>query len=130
MNEIGRKVVRTDSAPAPVGPFSQGMKVDKFVFVSGQGPFDPKTGKIIGGDIASQSRRTLENIKGILEASGLTMSDVMMVSVFLKRPEDFQGMNDVYKTFLPDKPPARTTVVTKFVASRMLIEANAIAYRE
>ena len=130
MNGIGRQVVRTDSAPEPVGPFSQGIKTDKFVFVSGQGPFDSKTGKIVANDIASQTRQTLENIKGILDASGLTMGDVVMVSVFLKRPEDFQGMNDIYKTFFPDKPPTRTTVVTGFVAPDMLIEANAIACRE
>lgn len=130
MNGIDEQVVRTDSAPGPVGPFSQGIKADKFVFVSGQGPFEPKTGKIVANDIASQTRQTLENIKGILDASGLTMSDVVMVSVFLKRPRDFQPMNKVYKTFFPNKPPARTTVVTDFVAPGMLIEASAIACRE
>lgn len=130
MNEAGKQVVRTDRAPAPVGPYSQGVKSGKFVFVSGQGPFDPKTGKIVGEEIASQTRRTFENIKGILEGSGLGMADVVMVSVFLKRPEDFQGMNQVYKTFFPEKAPARTTVVTDFVAPGMLIEANAIACRE
>ncbi len=130
MHETGKQVVRTDTAPAPVGPFSQGIKFDKFVFVSGQGPFDSKTGKIVGKGIASQTRQTLENIKGILQASGLGMGDVVMVSVFLKKPEDFQGMNEVYKAFFPDKPPARTTVVTDFVAPGMLIEANALACRE
>jgi 2-iminobutanoate/2-iminopropanoate deaminase len=127
---MSKQFLRTNNAPAPVGPYSQGIKVGNFVFVSGQGPFDPKTGKIVGNDIKSQTRQTLENIKGIVEASGFAISDVVMVSVFLKAPEHFDGMNEVYKTFFPDKPPTRTTVAAGFVALGMLIEANAMAYRE
>ena len=125
-----KHIVRTDKAPTPVGPYSQGTKVGNLVFVSGQGPFDSNTGKIIGNDISSQTRRTLENVKAILEASGLTMGDVVTVSVFLKTPEYFHGMNETYKIFFPENPPTRTTVVAGFVAPSMLIEVNAIAYRE
>jgi len=95
--------------------------------VAGQGALDPKTGKITGEDISSQTRQTLNNIKSIVEASGLTLRDIVTVSIFLKDPDDFKKMNEVYRTFFPKDPPARTTVVASFVAPNMLIEANALA---
>jgi len=95
--------------------------------VAGQGALDPKTGKITGEDISSQTRQTLNNIKSIVEASGLTLRDIVTVSIFLKDPDDFKKMNEVYRTFFPENPPTRTTVVASFVAPNMLIEANALA---
>ena len=127
---MAREIIRTTDAPQPLGPYSQGIKAANFVFVAGQGPIDPKTGKIVDPDIESQTRQTLQNIKGIIEASGLSMRDVVKVSVFLKNANDFQRMNGVYKTFFTDNPPVRTTVEAKFVAPDMLIEIDAIAYRE
>ena len=112
-----------------MGPYSQGIKAGSFLFVAGQGPTDPKTGKI-SSDIESQTQQTLRNVKAIIEASGLTLGDVVKVSIFLKNGTDFKKVNEVYKTFFPDKPPTRTTVEAKFVAPEMLIEIDAIAYKE
>lgn len=100
------------------------------MFVAGQGPIDPKTGKMVGADIETQARLTLQNMKAIVEAAGFSLRDVVRVSVFLKNANDFQRMNDVYKTFFPEGPPVRTTVEAGFVAPGMLIEVDAIAYRE
>ncbi len=125
-----RQFIRTPNAPQPLGPYSQGVKAGNFMFVAGQGPIDPKTGKMVGADIETQTRQTLQNIKGIIEASGLSMRDVVKVSVFLKNANDFQKMNEVYKTSFPEDPPTRTTVEAKFVAPGMLIEIDAIAYHE
>jgi len=125
-----KKFIKTQSAPQPIGPYSQGIKTGNFLFVSGQGPADPKTGKMIEVDIEKQTRQTLQNIKAIVEDSGLTLGDVVKVSIFLKNASDFQKMNEVYKTFFQENPPARTTVQAEFVSPGMLIEIDAIACRE
>ena len=83
-----KNIVRTADAPPPVGPYSQGISVGKLLFVAGQGPFDPKTDQVVANDIESQTRRTLENIKAVVEASGFTLRDVVVVNVFLKNPDD------------------------------------------
>ena len=125
-----KKFIKTQSAPQPIGPYSQGIKTGNFLFVSGQGPADPKTGKMIEVDIEKQTRQTLQNIKAIVEDAGLTLGDVVKVSIFLKNASDFQKMNEVYKTFFQENPPARTTVQAEFVSPGMLIEIDAIACRE
>jgi len=112
-----------------MGPYSQGIKAGQFLFVAGQGPLDPKTGKM-ASDIETQTRQTLYNVKAIIEASGFLLSDVVKTSIFLKNGSDFQKVNDVYKTFFQNNPPTRTTVEVKFVAPNMLIEIDAIAYRD
>jgi 2-iminobutanoate/2-iminopropanoate deaminase len=127
---MAKQFVRTPNAPQPLGPYSQGIEAGNFVFVAGQGPIDPKIGKIVGADIEAQTHQTLQNVKGIIEASGFSLRDVVKVSVFLKNADDFQKMNEIYKTFFPENPPTRTTVEANFVAPGMLIEIDAIAYRE
>jgi 2-iminobutanoate/2-iminopropanoate deaminase len=127
---MGKHFIRTANAPQPIGPYSQGIKAGNFLFVAGQGPNDPKTGQMAGEEIETQTRQTLTNIKGIVEASGLSMRDVVKVSIFLKSVDDFKKMNDVYKTFFPENPPARTTVEAKLPAPGMLIEIDVVAYRE
>ena len=124
-----KQLVRTPNAPQPLGPYSQGVKAGNLLFVAGQGAADPKTGQIAEG-IETQTRQTLANIKGIVEASGFSMRDVVKVSIFLKNMDDFKKVNEVYKTFFPEDPPARTTVEAKLPAQGMLIEIDAIAYRE
>ena len=125
-----KKFIKTQSAPQPIGPYSQGIRTGNFLFVSGQGPIDPKTGKMIEVDIEKQTRQTLQNIKAIVEDAGLTLGDVAKVSIFLKNASDFQKMNEVYKTFFQENPPSRTTVQAEFVSPGMLIEIDAIACRE
>ena len=127
---MAKQFIRTPNAPQPMGPYSQGVKAGNFLFVAGQGPNDPKTGQMAGEEIESQTHQTLTNIKGIVEASGLSMRDVVKVSIFLKTVEDFKKMNEVYMTFFPENPPARTTVEAKLPAPGMLIEIDVVAYRE
>jgi 2-iminobutanoate/2-iminopropanoate deaminase len=125
-----KETVKTQNAPQPLGPYSQGVKVGNFLFVSGQGPINPRTGKIDETDIDAQTRQTLQNVKAIVEASGFSLQDIVKVSIFLKRASDFQKMNEIYKTFFQQNPPTRTTVQADFVTPNMLIEIDAIACRE
>ena len=129
MGSTLKQLVRTPNAPQPLGPYSQGVKAGNFLFVAGQGAADPKTGQMAEG-IETQTRQTLANIKGIVQASGFSMRDVVKVSIFLKNMDDFKKVNEVYKTFFPEDPPARTTVEAKLPAQGMLIEIDSIAYRE
>ncbi len=125
-----KSFVKTLNAPPAAGPYSQGITVGNLLFVAAQGSFDPRTDKLVGRDVESQTRQTLENIRAIVDASGFAMPDIVRVSVFLKRRRDFKRMNEVYKTFFPENPPTRTTVVAGFVIPGMLLEMNAIACRE
>ena len=124
-----KQSIRTPNAPQPMGPYSQGIKAGQFLFVAGQGPADPKTGTM-ASDIETQTRQTLQNVKAIVEASGYSLGDVVKTSIFLKNASDFQKVNEIYKTFFETNPPARTTIEAKFVAPNMLIEVDAIAYRD
>lgn len=105
-----RKVVRTSDAPKPKGVYSQAIVADGFVFVAGQACINPQTNEFEYGDIQSETRRTLKNIRAILEAAGSSLRDVVRVGVFLTDINDFAGMNEVYKQFFPEDQPARTTV--------------------
>jgi 2-iminobutanoate/2-iminopropanoate deaminase len=129
VGSVLKQLVRTPNAPQPLGPYSQGVKAGNFLFVSGQGAADPKTGQMAGEEIEPQTRQTLTNIKAIVEASGFSMRDVVKVSIFLKNMGDFKRVNEVYKTFFPEDPPARTTVEARLPAQAMLIEIDAIACR-
>ena len=124
-----KQIVRTPNAPQPLGPYSQGVKAGNLLFVAGQGAADPKTGQMAGEEIEPQTRQALTNIKAIVEASGFSMRDVVKVSIFLKNMGDFKRVNEVYKTFFPEDPPARTTVEARLPAQGMLIEIDAIACR-
>ena len=126
---MGKEIVKTPHAPQPIGPYSQGTLAEGFLFVSGQGPIDPELGQMVAGDIEAQTKQVLTNIGNIIEASGLAMSDVVKVSIFLKNMEDFKRMNEVYESFFPDNPPARTTVQATLPMPNMLIEIDVIAHR-
>jgi len=126
---LPKQSIRTPNAPQPMGPYSQGIRAGQFLFVAGQGPADPKTGTM-ASDIETQTRQTLQNVKAIVEASGYSLGDVVKTSIFLKNASDFQKVNEIYKTFFETNPPARTTVEAKFVAANMLIEIDAIAYKD
>ncbi len=105
-----RQVVKPKNAPRPRGPYSPAIVADGFVFVAGQVAIDPATDQLETGDIKTETRRALENIKAILEASGSSMKDIVRVGVFLADIHDFGAMNEVYKEYFPADPPARTTV--------------------
>jgi 2-iminobutanoate/2-iminopropanoate deaminase len=117
-----------EGSPTPRGPYSPAVRAGDFIFVSGQGPIDPATDKLSGGDIAQQTRLTLENLRRVLAACGATMSDVVKCSVFLLDAGEFAQMNEIYKEFFGETRPARTTVEAKF-ASDMRIEIDCVAYK-
>jgi len=124
-----KRIVRTTNAPQPIGPYSQGTTGGGFLFVSGQGAIDPKSGQLVGSDIEAQTKQTLMNVRNIIEASGLSLADVVKISIFLRSMDDFKKMNEVYKSFFAENPPARTTIEAKLPLPNMLVEVDAIAYR-
>ena len=122
-----REVVLTDRGPKPIGPYSQAIRTNGFLYVSGQVALDPKTGEFVGTDIRQQTERTLENIKGILEAAGSNMHHVVKTTVFLKDMNDFAAMNEAYAKFFTLAPPARSTVQVARLPKDALVEIEVVA---
>ena len=121
-----KRIIFTEKAPKPVGPYSQAVISDTLVFISGQIPLDPKFQKIVKGGIEAQTGQVLENLKNILKSLDLTLADVMKTSVFLSDLNDFQNFNKVYSRYFDKNPPARTTVQAGLMAG-VLLEIDAIA---
>jgi 2-iminobutanoate/2-iminopropanoate deaminase len=121
-----KQQIRTDKGAAPLGAYSQGIRAGDFVYVAGQGPIDPATGKITGETIEDQVRLTLQNVQAVLEAAGATTADVVKATVHLADIGDFQRFNAVYTEFFPDPKPARTTVQS--VMPGILVEIDVVAY--
>jgi len=124
-----KKIVQSENAPKPVGPYSQAVKADRFLFVSGQLAIDPKTGKIVASDVKTQTKQVLENIKAILEAADCTLGDVVQANVYLSSMQLFGEFNDAYATFFSKDYPARVTVEAK-LPQGALVEISVIAYKE
>jgi 2-iminobutanoate/2-iminopropanoate deaminase len=122
-----KDIVLTDRGPKPIGPYSQAVKANGFLFVSGQVALDPKTGEFLSGTIAEQTERTLQNLKGIVEASGSNFGHVVKTTVFLKDMNDFAAMNEVYAKFFTAAPPARSTVQVARLPKDALVEIEAVA---
>jgi 2-iminobutanoate/2-iminopropanoate deaminase len=122
-----RDVILTDKGPKPIGPYSQAIRTNGFLYVSGQVALDPKTGELTGTDIQQQTERTLENVKGILEAAGSNLHHVVKTTVFLKDMNDFAAMNEVYAKYFGSAPPARSTVQVSRLPKDALIEIEVIA---
>ena len=122
-----RDIVLTDRGPKPIGPYSQAVRANGFLFVSGQIPIDPKTSELIVGDIAAQTERVLENVKGIVEAAGSKLQHVVKITVFLKDMNDFAAMNEVYARFFILAPPARSTVQVARLPKDASVEIEVVA---
>jgi 2-iminobutanoate/2-iminopropanoate deaminase len=122
-----RDIVLTDRGPKPIGPYSQAIRTNGFLFVSGQVALDPKTGEMAGGEIRQQTERVFENIKGILEAAGSNLHHVVKTTVFLKDMNDFSTMNEVYARYFTLAPPARSTVEVARLPKDALVEIEVIA---
>lgn len=120
-----KQQITTTKGASPSGAYSQGLRVGDFVFVSGQGPVDPVTGKM-GTTIEEQTAGVLENVKAILEAGGATMADVVKVTAHLSELKNFDAYNKVYATYFPDPKPTRTTVGSQLLG--ILVEIDVIAY--
>jgi len=122
-----KKVIQTEKAPKAIGPYSQAIQAGSFLFLSGQIPLDPKTGELVKGDIRQQTKQVLENLKGVLESEKLEMKDVVKVTIFLKDIGDFNQVNEVYATYFPSSPPARSTIQVAKLPRDAEIEIEAIA---
>ena len=126
---MSKKVVKTDNAPAAIGPYSQGIVVqaNKLVFTAGQIPFDPKTGLLSGHTIEEQTAQSLKNIRAVLEAAGSGLDRVIKTTVFLNDMNNFQKMNEVYAQFFNTLPPARSAVEVSRLPKDVLIEIECVA---
>ena len=120
--------ISTDLAPKPVGPFSQAIMANGFIFVAGQTARDPKTGQVIEDDITRQTERVMENLKAILESAGSSLDKTVKTTVYLKDMNDFDAMGKVYSRYFPSHPPARATIeVSRLHGGRIEIELIALA---
>jgi len=124
----GRKEVRTDRAPAAVGPYSQAVRVGDLVLCSGQIPLDPAAGTIVPGDFAAQARRVLENLSAVLAAAECSMADVVRTTIYLTDLADFAALNEIYAGWFEAPFPARSTVQVSALPRGARIEIDAIAY--
>ncbi len=124
-----KTVLQTEGAPKAIGPYSQGIATPagKMVFLSGQIPLDPKTGQLVGGDIAAQTDRVMQNLKAVLEQGGLAFSNVVRCTIYLMDLNDFQVVNEVYGRYFPVAPPARATVQVAGLPKGARVEIDAIA---
>lgn len=121
-----KKVVRTDKAPAPIGPYSAGVTTGNLVFTAGQLGIDPQTGELVSGGIEAETRQALLNIKYILESAGSSMQQVLKTTVFLRDMSEFGRMNAVYSEFLNINPPARSTIQVVALPKAGAVEIEAI----
>lgn len=124
-----KQIVKTDKAPAAIGPYSQAVIHGDMIFLSGQIPLDPATGQLVEGDVAAQTERVLENVKAVLEASGSSLLNVLKTTVFLKSMGDFPRMNEVYARYFSENPPARSTVEAARLPRDVQVEIDAIAVK-
>jgi len=122
-----KKIISTDEAPGAIGPYSQAVRRGSLLFCSGQIPLDPKSGEIVSGDIATQTRRVLDNIAAVLRAEGLTFDNVVKTTIFLTDLRDFQTVNEVYSSYFKQEPPARSTVQVSALPKGANVEIEVIA---
>jgi 2-iminobutanoate/2-iminopropanoate deaminase len=126
--DVGRQVILTPDAPKPIGPYSQAIRRGQTIYLSGQIAIDPATNQFLSnGSIEDQTRRVLNNLTAVLAADGLTMDDVVSMTVFLKDMNDFAKMNEVYATYFKNAPPARAAVEVARLPRDAKIEISAIA---
>jgi 2-iminobutanoate/2-iminopropanoate deaminase len=122
-----REIIETRNAPAPIGPYSQAIRVNGFIFVSGQIPLDPDTGLVVPGDIVDQTRQVMNNLAAILESAGSGLAKIVKTTVFLADLDHFPRFNQVYGEFLGEAKPARATVQVSRLPREALLQVDAIA---
>jgi 2-iminobutanoate/2-iminopropanoate deaminase len=122
-----KEVISTNDGPKAIGPYSQAIRANGFVFVSGQVSFDPVTNTLVLGDVGAQTNRVIQNLSGILKAAGSSLDKVVRATVFLKNMNDFAAMNEVYAKHFPSQPPARSTVEVARLPKDVLVEIDVIA---
>ena len=124
-----KNVLSTPNAPAAIGPYSQGIQAGNMVFVSGQLPIIPETGKLLEGTVGEQTKQSLRNIENVLKEAGCTMQDVVKTAIFLRDMNDFAEVNAAYATFFQENPPARSCVQVARLPKDADLEIEAIAYK-
>ena len=125
---MAKKIIKVKNAPQPIGPYNQAVVINNLVYTAGQIPIDPKTGELIGGGIAEQTRRALTNLKAVLEESGSSLDSIIKATVFIKNMNDFAGMNAVYGEFIKiETAPARSTIEAARLPKDSLVEIEAVA---
>ncbi|MFN2216587.1 MAG: RidA family protein [Anaerolineales bacterium] len=125
---MNKKVVKAEKAPAAIGPYSQAINSDCFIFTSGQIGVDPATGNFVEGGIEGQTQQVLTNLQFVLEAAGSDLDHVVKTTVFLQDMNDFAKMNAIYEEFFPTNPPARSTVAVASLPKNALVEIETIAF--
>jgi 2-iminobutanoate/2-iminopropanoate deaminase len=124
---LSKQAISTPLAPAAISPYSQAIRSGSLVFLSGQIPLDPETGKVVEGDAAVQTARVLQNLSAILEAAGSSLGQVLKTTVYLKDMADFAMMNEVYARFFVESPPARATVEVSRLPRNVSVEIDLVA---
>jgi 2-iminobutanoate/2-iminopropanoate deaminase len=122
-----KEIITSNNAPAPIGPYSQAIRANGFVFVSGQIPLDPITGNIVQGGVVEQTHQALKNLRAVLEAAGSGLQQVVKTTIFLTNLDDFQKINQIYGEYLGEAKPARATVQVSRLPRESLIEIEAVA---
>lgn len=123
-----KEVISTDNSPKAIGPYSQAIRFDNLMFISGQIPINPKTGEIVSGDIGKQTEQVLENLKNILVAGGSTLQNVVRTTIYLTNIDDYAMVNETYARYFENLPPARSTVEVSRIPKAVSIEIDAIAF--
>lgn len=123
------KTIHTNNAPAAIGPYSQAIEVNGFIFASGQSPIDPSTGNFVEGGIKEQTKQAITNAKNILKEAGTDLAHVVKTTVYLANMADFAAMNEVYATFFQQPFPARSAVAVKDLPKGALVEVEVLAYK-
>ncbi len=124
-----KKIILTEHAPAPIGPYSQAVAIGDFLFLSGQIPLDPKTGALLDSDIETATKQVFENIRAVLAAEGLDFTHVVKTTVFMQDLGLFPRMNAVYASYFPENPPARSTVQAAALPKGVSVEIEVVANR-
>jgi 2-iminobutanoate/2-iminopropanoate deaminase len=124
-----KKIIKTTKAPAAIGPYSQAVEMNNVLYISGQIPLDPETGKLIAGDIIAQTEQVLNNIAAILSDAGYSFSDVVKSTCILSDITNFKAMNEVYSRYYPEKQPARSAFAARDLPLGALIEIETIAMK-
>ena len=122
-----RDIITTPLAPAAIGPYSQAVRTAGLVFISGQIPIDPASGKLVSGDIGAETRQAMQNLKAILEASGSSLKQVLKVTLFIADMDQFGLINEAYAAFFPQDPPARACVEVSRLPKDVRVEVEAVA---
>ena len=123
-----KKIIFTDKAPAPIGPYSQAVLAGNTLYTSGQIPLDPATGELVGGDIETETKQVMENLKAVLEAAGMDFSNVVKTSIFIINMDDFAKINTVYGSYINEETaPARETVQVARLPKNVNVEISMIA---